>query len=164
MKLDLRYLIGNFRISFFIFFKLKLFNEFINIIANFRQVKVFRTYFFWYFNFFQNSFLYFTIEKMKHSEKKFASTDFKVIFLSLKKVKYFFLLKNRFFKKSIRNLPLEFYLQNLILYKTDLKNHILKYDFKNNIKNFMVKKMYFFNFSNVLLMTKKKFCICLVEN
>ena len=43
---------------------------------------------------------------MKHFETKFASTDFKVNFLNLKKIKKIFLEKNRFFKKLIRNLNL----------------------------------------------------------
>ena len=43
---------------------------------------------------------------MKHFETKFASTDFKVNFLNLKKIKKFFLEKNRFFKKLIRNFNL----------------------------------------------------------
>ena len=40
---------------------------------------------------------------MKHFETKFASTDFKVNLLNLKKI---FLEKNRFFKKLIRNFNL----------------------------------------------------------
>ena len=40
---------------------------------------------------------------MKHFETKFASTDFKVNFLNLKKIKKFFLENNKIFKKLIRN-------------------------------------------------------------
>ena len=36
---------------------------------------------------------------MKHFETKFASTDFKVTFLDLRKIKKNFLKKNRFFLK-----------------------------------------------------------------
>ena len=43
---------------------------------------------------------------MKHFETKFASTDFKVNLLNLKKIKKIFLEKNRFFKKLIRNFNL----------------------------------------------------------
>ena len=43
---------------------------------------------------------------MKHFETKFASTDFKVNLSNLKKIKKFFLEKNRFFKKLIRNFNL----------------------------------------------------------
>ena len=43
---------------------------------------------------------------MKHFETKFASTDFTVNFLNLKKVKKIFLMKNRSFKKLIRNFNL----------------------------------------------------------
>ena len=43
---------------------------------------------------------------MKHFETKFASTDFKVYFLNLKKIKKNFSEKNRFFKKLIRNFNL----------------------------------------------------------
>ena len=53
-----------------------------------------------------NSFLYFTKKKMNNFETKFASTDFKVNYLNLKKIKKIFYLKNRFFKKLIRNFNL----------------------------------------------------------
>ena len=43
---------------------------------------------------------------MKHFENKFASTDIKVNFLNLKKIKKFFLKKKKFFKKLIRNFNL----------------------------------------------------------
>ena len=68
-----------------------------------RQVKVSNQFFelisifFWYFNFFKNSFLYFIKKKVKHFETKFASTDFKVNLLNLKKIKKIFLEENRFF-------------------------------------------------------------------
>ena len=45
---------------------------------------------------------------MKHFETKFVSTDFKVNFLNLKKIKKFFLEKNLFLKKLIRNFNLPF--------------------------------------------------------
>ena len=47
---------------------------------------------------------------MKHFETKFASTDFKVNFLNLKKIKKKILKKNRFFKKLIRNFNLPIFL------------------------------------------------------
>ena len=52
---------------------------------------------------------------MKHFETKFASTDFKVNLLNLKKIKKNFLEKNRFLKKLIRNfnLPIQPYLINV---------------------------------------------------
>ena len=40
---------------------------------------------------------------MKHFETKFASTDLKANFLNFKTEKKFFLKKNRFFKRLIRN-------------------------------------------------------------
>ena len=43
---------------------------------------------------------------MKHFETKFASTDFKVNFFNLKKIKKIFKEKNRFLKKLIRNFNL----------------------------------------------------------
>ena len=43
---------------------------------------------------------------MKHFETKFALTDLKLNLLNLKKIKNFFLEKNRFFKKLIRNFNL----------------------------------------------------------
>ena len=54
--------------------------------------------FFWYFNFFKNIFLYFTKKKVKHFETKFASTDFKLNLLNLKKIKKNFLRKIDFLK------------------------------------------------------------------
>ena len=52
---------------------------------------------------------------MKHFETKFASTDFKVNLLNLKKIKKIFLEKNRIFKKLIRNfnLPTKGYILNI---------------------------------------------------
>ena len=47
-------------------------------------------HFFWYLIIFKKSFLYFINIKMKHFETKFASTDYKVNFLNLKKIKIFF--------------------------------------------------------------------------
>ena len=43
---------------------------------------------------------------MKHLETKFVSTDFKVNFLNLKKIKKIILEKNKSFKKLIRNFNL----------------------------------------------------------
>ena len=58
---------------------------------------------------------------MKNFETKFASTDFKVNFLNLKKIKKFFLEKNRFFKKLIRNFNLPDKVNLLIIIFSDNK-------------------------------------------
>ena len=82
--------------------------KFFNFLKMYRIFVIFKSnlfLFYWYFNFFKNSFLYFTKKKVKHFETKFASTDFKVNLLNLKKI---FLEKNRFFKKLIRNFNLPF--------------------------------------------------------
>ena len=77
---------------------------------------------------------------MKHFETKFASKDFKVNFLNLKKVKKNFLMKNRFFKKMIRN----FYLSNF------LNCFKQKLDFSFNISSVRHRVITSKNFSDEL--------------